>query len=230
MGIIEFGAIPSTNAYAKENIDKLPHFDAVLAAAQTAGRGRRGRAWISQEGGLYFSVVLKPRAANPAFTHAMALSVCDALKACGAPAYIKWPNDVLACGKKLCGILSEAVFENDFLKGIIIGAGINLTQSEIKTDKPAMTLKELGIMPHRKELLNNILELFGQNYDRLSKGGFDAIKAAYKANFPYLGKEINIDSGQGLITGAALDLDGEGRIIVQTAGGLKVVSLGDMDF
>ncbi|MDR1123578.1 MAG: biotin--[acetyl-CoA-carboxylase] ligase [Elusimicrobiota bacterium] len=230
MDIIEFDEIASTNAYAKENIDKLGHFDIVLAAAQTAGRGRGGRAWLSQRGGLYFSVVLKPQAAQPAFTHAMALSVCDTLKSYGAPAYIKWPNDVLAGGKKLCGVLSEAVFENNFLKGIIIGTGINIAQSEIKTDKPAITLKQLGLMPHRKKLLNDILTLFGHNYNRLLKGGFDAIRAAYKANFPYLGKKISIDTGRGIITGTALDLDGAGRILVKTAGGVEAVSLGDMDF
>ncbi|MDR0734184.1 MAG: biotin--[acetyl-CoA-carboxylase] ligase [Elusimicrobiota bacterium] len=230
MGIIEFDALASTNTYAKENIDKLGHFDIVLAAVQTAGRGRRGRTWLSREGGLYFSVVLKPHKAQPAFTHAMALSVCDTLKAYGAPVYIKWPNDVLARGKKLCGILSEAVFENNFLKGIIIGAGINVAQNEVKTDKPAVTLKKLGIAADGKKLLNDILLLFGQNYNRLSEGGFSAIKAAYKANFPYLGKEISIDTGRGLITGSALDLDGEGRILVKTAGGVEAVSLGDMGF
>jgi BirA family biotin operon repressor/biotin-[acetyl-CoA-carboxylase] ligase len=74
------------------------------------------------------------------------------------------------------------------------------------------------------------MTLFGQNYNRLLNGGFDAIKTAYKANFPYLGKEISIDTGRGLITGAALDLDGGGRILVKTAGGVEAVSLGDMGF
>jgi BirA family biotin operon repressor/biotin-[acetyl-CoA-carboxylase] ligase len=230
MKLISFNTLPSTNLYAKKNIDTLNDMDIVLAAAQTAGKGRLGRGWISAEGGLYFSLFLKPAKAGilQNITQAMALSVCCVLRKTGAPAHIKWPNDILCERGKICGILSEAVFEKDFLKGIITGVGINVSQAEIKTDKPAVSLKQLGIKADRQTLLGEIMALFTQNYGRLLEGGFSSIKTDYKALFPYLGKEISISTGHGIIKGIALDLDDEGKILLKTAKGTFAVSAGDM--
>ena len=230
MRIIRFDTLPSTNTYAKENIDNLGHFDIILAGTQTAGRGRLGRSWHSGEGGLYFSLILKPQKAQPALTQAMALSVCTVLRAYGAQVYLKWPNDVLADGKKICGILSEAVFQNNFLKGIIIGVGINISQRQILSDKPAATIKQSGIDIEKQKLLGEVLDLFGQNYSRLQEGGFRLIKTDYKTHFPYLGKEISINAGPRVITGAAFDLDDDGRLLVKTANGIETATAGDMDF
>jgi BirA family biotin operon repressor/biotin-[acetyl-CoA-carboxylase] ligase len=234
MGVISFDTLQSTNTYAKENIASLKHNDIVTARRQTDGRGRKQRSWHSPQGGLYFSLILKPDLTEPdlasTFTQLMALGVLAAVKKAGASVYIKWPNDILSGGKKLCGILSEAVFENNSLKGIIIGVGINVSQTEIKSDKPAVTLSELGVETDSKTLLREVSGNFKTYYSRLLEGGYKLIRPEYKENFPYLGKEITIKTGQREIKGIAHDIDERGRLIIKTENGLITISAGDMDF
>ena len=123
--IIHFDEIDSTNTYLKNNCPQLADGTVVCADRQTAGRGRFDRKWISQDGGLYFSVLVKPQRTDflPNFTQLMAVCVCTAAEELGAKAWLKWPNDVLANGKKLCGILSEAVVTSSGIEGVVIGVG-----------------------------------------------------------------------------------------------------------
>lgn len=120
--------VDSTNNWAKAHLAGLAHLDAVYAASQTAGKGRLGRSWqnAGQEG-LYYTIVCKAPLADPASLPLLAsLAAAGALKELfGLCCQIKWPNDLLAGGKKLCGILCEATPE-----GIVCGIGVNLWQSE----------------------------------------------------------------------------------------------------
>lgn len=234
MNIISFGEIPSTNVWCRKNIEVLRHADVILARSQSAGRGRKQREWSSQEGGLYFSLVLKEGLtaikAPGVLTQLMALAVCKTVKALGAESYIKWPNDVLAQGRKFCGILSEAVFEGRKLEGIIIGVGINLKQKVIESDKPFITLAELGIETEPQALLEQVVRNFEVNYDILQKSGFNALREEYKKAFWYLGKPVKLDIFEEKVWGIAQDIDEEGRLILKTQQGLRTVNIGDMDF
>jgi BirA family biotin operon repressor/biotin-[acetyl-CoA-carboxylase] ligase len=234
MAITLFDCLPSTNVYAKENLKNLNHKDIVLARTQSAGKGRKNRVWLSQEGGLYFSIIIKPQRGKtdflPLLTQAMALSVCRAAQNLKTEAYLKWPNDVLSGGRKFCGISSEAVFESGALLGVVLGVGVNINQSQINADKPATTLKQMGADTNPRDLLENILKIFDGYYAALQAQGFSALRGEYKANFPYLGKEVALQTERGPLAGVARDIDGQGRLIVQTAAGQEALTAGDMDF
>lgn len=120
--------VDSTNSWAKTHLAELSHLDAVYALSQTAGRGRLGRSWQNAgEEALYYTIVCKTPLADAASLPLLAsLAVAGALqKLLGLSCQIKWPNDLLAGGKKLCGILCEST-----PGGIVCGIGINLRQSE----------------------------------------------------------------------------------------------------
>ena len=105
------------------------HGTIVIAERQEAGRGREGRAWASPSGGLYFSAIMRPPlplADVPPITLAIGIAVCDATRAFGAPAALKWPNDVLIGDKKLAGVLVETQSQGGRLDSVIVGIGVNL--------------------------------------------------------------------------------------------------------
>ncbi len=129
--IIVLPETDSTNTRLKELARQgAAHGTAILALRQNAGRGRLGRGFISPEKGLYMSVLLRPECAAeriPTLTPCAALAVCGALESfCGVSTEIKWPNDVLVGGKKLCGILTEGVAGADGRLAAVVGIGINV--------------------------------------------------------------------------------------------------------
>lgn len=236
MRILGFDSLPSTNTYAKEHIKNLLHNDIITADTQSDGRGRMRRLWLSPKGGLYFSVVLKPQGLAPrafcSFTLAMALAVCKTLKNNGVEAYIKWPNDVLCGGKKLCGILSEGVFdESGAFLGLVIGAGLNVSQENLVCDKPAVTLKALGFNFERALLLKEICTLFEGYCNDIYASGFKALQEEFKRHIPALGQVVSLRTAKGFFTGTARDISAEGFLLLQTQeGAVEEFSVGDMDF
>lgn len=126
--------VDSTNLYAKRLAhDGAPEGTAVIAARQSAGRGRLGRTFVSAEGGLYMSVILRPQQPPEKLRHLTAAAAVAAMRSieesCGLKTQIKWMNDLLCGGKKLCGILSETSFcgaQPDF---VVIGVGVNANQT-----------------------------------------------------------------------------------------------------
>src|SRR5947209_14712523 len=132
--ILRFDSLPSTNTEAaRQALLGAPEGLCVVAREQTAGRGRQQRAWASpKDAGLYFSIVLRPQTDArvwPLVTLAAALAVSDALaESCALETDIKWPNDLLAGGRKLCGILAET-FETPRGRAVVLGVGVNLANS-----------------------------------------------------------------------------------------------------
>ena len=120
--------VDSTNLFLRRMADAAPDGTAVIAASQSEGRGRMGRSFLSPEGGLYLSVLLRPKLDPerlPTLTPVAAVAVCRAVEAlCGVRCGIKWPNDVLLSGKKICGILVESVLGEE-KPCVIVGIGIN---------------------------------------------------------------------------------------------------------
>ena len=131
--ILRYESLPSTNTEAaRQAVPGALEGLCIVAREQTAGRGRQQRAWASPAGaGLYFSLVLRPRLemrAWPLLTLMSALAVADALgEACRLETDIKWPNDILAGERKVCGILAETV-ETNAGRAVMVGIGINLKQ------------------------------------------------------------------------------------------------------
>ena len=229
MEILSFEVLPSTNTYACEHFDTLKDGQIVLAKTQTAGRGRKERVWLSYDGGLYFSLVVKLQNFKIDFlgslTQAMALSVCKTLQGIGAKAVLKWPNDILCEGKKICGILSQAVFKGNKLSGVVIGVGVNIAQEKIDSPKPAISLKMLGIKAKKEDVLKNIYQRFEKYYPLVCANGFSAIREEFLNNFPFINKEIKIVKDTQEILGICHGLDDRGQLLIDN----RVVNIGDME-
>jgi len=231
MQILRFDELDSTNAYAKRNCSLLADQTVIRARRQTAGRGRLDRKWISQEGGLYFSLLLKPQLTDflPNLTQLMALCVCRTLRQLGAEACLKWPNDVLVQRQKICGILSEAIFTKNNFEGLVLGVGLNLTQTDLASvGQPATSLALLGIQPDEETLLQDILKQFFDNYTVVLQNGFKVIQADYVRLFPDIGQTVHIQNGTQDVTAAVQTISPEGKLVLKTPEGFIEISIGDM--
>lgn len=241
--IFYYDKLDSTNTLAKKlAAEGCIEGTVVAAGSQTAGRGRLGRTWESPEGkGIYLSVVLRPAIA-PSEIHiitiAASLAAARAIDgATGLESGIKWPNDILAGGKKICGILTEMNCETDRVNYAVCGIGINYSQmtgdfpEELK-DRATSVLslkassgKTEGMpadaAPGRLELIRSLLRELDLTYAAVTKGMGQDIVRLWKSRSLTLGKEISFSSGGGTISGRAIDITGEGRLVVECDGGGK---------
>ena len=209
--IYEYPLLPSTNTTAKEMILSGYREGVVLAQKQSAGRGRLGRSFFS-ENGLFFSVILSPSRCmfEPSFlTSVAAVAVCRTLRARGLDVGIKWVNDLHYENKKVCGILTEAVWGGNEILGYVIGIGLNLEESAFPDE-----LKEIaGALPistqEKKVLLSEILT----ELDIALKAPRSALIAYLSEHSVVLGKPIRFFGA----------LDGEGTAVkIEENGGLTV--------
>ncbi len=212
--IYYYKVVDSTNQRARELGRSKVLF---IAERQLKGRGRYGRVWISKEGGLYFSITLPkllPLEEVPKITLTTGVAIAKALNG-----RIKWPNDVLFEGKKICGILCELVgdVENPL---IIVGIGINVNN---ETPEGGISLREIYNREFRRiEVLNNVLESFESYYLRLIGDGWDEIRREWKELSDTLGKYVRIETARGTYEDYAVDIDLDGGLILKN--GVKVYS------
>lgn len=169
MNFIHLQAVNSTNTYAKTNLEALQHGDVIVADIQTAGRGQKGHLWRSDVvGNIYASIVLKPLNAKPddlpVLTQVLARAIIETLAEYDVVATMKWPNDVIVDGKKIAGILAEAVTQGLQVKGAILGFGVNLAMPQDildSLDQPATSLDLLiGNSVDRDEYLGKVIAKF----------------------------------------------------------------------
>ena len=212
---------------------------AVFAEAQTRGRGRLGRRWISpRRKGLWFSILLRP-ALRPQEATQLTVASATALRRAieqqtGLPAQIKWPNDILAGGKKVAGILTELSAEPDRVRHVILGIGVdvNLSPGEFPPElrKQATSLKiEAGRAIARAELATAILQELDADYARISKGGFAKVADEWEAHGQTIGRNITIQVGDRRLRGRAESLDDDGALLLRTEHGhLERITGGDV--
>src|SRR5512138_578634 len=218
--------IGSTSDRAKELAEEgAEHGEVVIAESQTAGRGRRGRAWISPPGkNLYFSVVLRPdltpsRAAE--LTLVGSLALCDALRQAGVAAGIKWPNDLLVSGRKIAGILTELAAEPDRVHWVVLGAGVNVNARredfppELQ-DQATSVLIERGEPAPRVLFAAACLTALEAWVDVHAEQGFAPIRAAWRERSVTLGREVRVQSDGRDVVGTATDIDDQGALLVRT--------------
>ncbi len=222
-----FRETESTNLLAKEMADSVEEGTVVIAESQTEGRGRLGRKWISPEGGIWLSIVLKPKI-QPQYTPRLTLlaGVCVAktIQSLGLPARIKWPNDVLINGRKVCGILTEMGAEVDLVDYIIVGIGIDAnvdTESfpEEFRDSSTSLKKELGKDVGRVDFVQKLLFEFEALYLNFQKGDFHSILDEWRSMSATIGEWVKISTQTRTIYGEAIGVDGEGALIIQTGEG-----------
>ena len=235
-GTLRYAAtMDSTNAELKRIGSEAPDGSIALCECQTAGRGRLGRAWSSPAGaGIWLSVLLKPdlpAASAPLITFCAALAWREAVMALmPADIRIKWPNDVIADGRKLCGILLELSAEPDRIEYVIVGTGLNVRRDAYPAELAdrAVSLEELGAPPLRRELIVRYLAALEKAVGLVSRGGFAAVREAYTAASCTLGSRVRV-SGAVEMTGVAEAVDDTGALLVRGEDGvLTQVLSGDV--
>ncbi|MHC8659844.1 biotin--[acetyl-CoA-carboxylase] ligase [Bacillus amyloliquefaciens] len=232
--------LPSTQKTAHELAnDGAPEGTLVVADKQTAGRGRMSRVWHSQEGnGIWMSLILRPDVPlqkTPQLTLLSAVAVVQAIEAfTGVQPAIKWPNDLMIHGKKAVGILTELQAEEDRVRSVILGIGINVNQQE--TDFPgelqeiATSLSlEAGEKIDRAGLIQEILQTFEKRYQDYLKHGFTPIKLLWESYAVGLGNELRARTLQGTFYGKSLGIDDEGVLLLETKDGIKKIYSADIE-
>lgn len=232
-----FGTIPSTNDHLRQRGRAAPAWSVVLAESQSAGRGRRGRAWVSPPGNLYLSVSLPPPLPQDKaglIPLVAGLACAEALLEFGVEVRLKWPNDLHAGGRKLGGILAEASSAGAVLDSVVVGIGVNLRADPAHSDPG---LRELatsvatlaGQAPDPCEAAAAILARLFARHAELQAGAGPALLAAWRArSVPWWGQPVEVAVGDRTERGTATDVDGSGALVLtRTDGSLVRLLAGD---
>lgn len=215
--VVRVGRVESTQALAFAlAADGAADGTAVLADSQSAGRGRRGRAWLDEPGAsLLVSVVLRPRlepVGLPLLSLAAAVAVAEALaQVAGVAARLKWPNDVLVGGRKIAGILLESRLGPP--PTVVVGIGVNLTQ---RTFPPSLRAGATSVALEtdrpvaRETLLDALLEALDRWRRSLERGRTAALLERWRALADTLGRTVSIDGAHGV----AVDVDADGALLL----------------
>lgn len=219
----------STNDDAMRRMDAgAPEGTVVIAASQTAGRGRLGRAWHSAPGdGLYLSVVLRPEGPIEQLTRytiASALAACEASRAsCGAPIVIEWPNDLMFEGRKVAGTLAELRSAGGVVTGLVLGTGFNVNQApgDFPADlcERAVSLRTAGggAAVLRERLAADYLTRLGSVTAALKREGWAAIARAWLALAPdAIGRRVEVapERAKPALAGTTAGIDENGALLV----------------
>lgn len=209
-----------------------PHGTAVLAASQTAGRGRLGRPWESPEGGVYVSALLRPDLPPVALTGmplAVATGVASALERFGVEALVKWPNDLRWNGAKLAGVLLELSAETDRTEWLVVGVGLNVRRPPRPTPGAAY-LEDAASACGRAEAAAAVLDGIAEGYLLLAQDGFAAVRERFGRRDALAGAEVSAWDAQGslIARGRAEGVDETGRLRVREGGEVVRVVSGDI--
>lgn len=235
--IVYYDVIDSTNTKCRELAEKnYPQGTVVISEGQTKGKGRLSRHWISPRyKGIYFSVILKPDILPtqvPKMTLLAAVSVANAIRKLTAlQTLIRWPNDILVNGKKLCGILTEMNAEADRVNFIILGIGINASTKMSELPNGATSLAEEGAKDiSRVELFKKILMELEAHYILFTKQGFAPIVRELQNLSAILGSRVKIISHNEKIEGQAQGIDADGALIIRLDNGFqRKILAGDVE-
>ncbi|CUX31815.1 biotin--[acetyl-CoA-carboxylase] ligase [Clostridium sp. C105KSO13] len=238
--IYYFDEIDSTNTRAKQlGEEGALHGTIVVAEEQSAGRGRRGRAWKSPIGSnIYMSILLRPEdippVKAPMLTLVMGLSTAEGLREyTSLDIQIKWPNDIILEGKKLAGILTEMSTEVDFINYIVIGTGINVNMKQLPAEvaEKATSLRlETGRFMRRSEIIAIIMKKFEKNYQIFMENkDLGQLQEKYNNLLITREKEVRIIGTREEYGGYALGINEKGELMVRKSdGAVETVSSGEV--
>jgi BirA family biotin operon repressor/biotin-[acetyl-CoA-carboxylase] ligase len=207
------------------------------ALRQTAGRGRHGRRWFASTGSALLFSLAVPMAADggrmAAATLACGVGAAEALRAAGAPVSIKWPNDLMVEGRKLGGLLCELALDPQGDRTIVVGIGVNLrldASTRDSIDQPATALDQTRMKDEQPEALIGRIACGLLDALRLyDEQGFVPLQPRFMALFAQRDALVDlIELGTRVASGRALGVDGEGRLLLDTAQGLRVCSSGEL--
>lgn len=234
-----YESVDSTNECVKrEAAEGAEEGLLIVGEEQTAGKGRSGRSWVSPKGeAVYFSFLLRPdlRPENvSALTLVMGLSVAQAVRETLAlDVRIKWPNDIVIGGKKICGILTEAAAREGRIEWIVIGTGINVNNTsfdETIRDRATSLLMEAGRTVSRAGILAAVLGFFRKNYVRyMEYGNMSNLIGDYNRLLVSRGEKVRIEDPAGPYTAVSYGIDELGRLLVKRDdGGEERVAAGEV--
>ena len=231
--ILRFETLDSTNTEAARQARQgAAEGVCVVADEQTGGKGRQGRSWTSNQGaGVYMSLILRPAMAPaqlPLITLAAAVAVYEVLsKGFLIEPDIKWPNDILVSGKKICGILAEAV-ETPTGLAVILGIGINL---QTPPDENSTSINaETSFRTTRDEALQAVLSEFAELYDQLAASPASILKMWTERSSYASGLNVRVTLSDGIIEGMTDGLEDSGALRVRLSNGSKkIVHAGDVE-
>ncbi len=236
--IYYYDVTDSTNIRAKELAEEgHPSGTLVVADRQEAGRGRRGRSWDSPSGtGIFMTLLLKPEM-NPnhasMLTLVAAMAVARAISKCaGTEALIKWPNDIVIGGKKICGILTEMSAQFDFINHIVIGIGINVHNEHFPeeiAETAGSIFLQTGKRIRRAELIEQILEQFEHYYAIfMETEDLSGLVKEYNSILVNMNKSVRVLDPKEPFEGKAMGITKKGELIVDTWESRKMVSSGEV--
>jgi BirA family biotin operon repressor/biotin-[acetyl-CoA-carboxylase] ligase len=229
--ILYYPELPSTMDSAKDLARKnCPDFTVVIAGRQTNGRGRLKRQWRSDDGGLYFTMVLRPDLPvllSSRVNFLASLTLAHVLrKLFQIDAAVKWPNDILVDGYKISGMLSELEAETDRILFINIGMGINVNNDPSVVEPGASSIKKIaGREISKKILLDRFLAEFEQ---RLKSAKFENVISEWKKYTVTLNRQVRIVTHKEVSEGLAVDVEQDGALVLELADGShKKIVYGD---
>ena len=236
--ILYFPVVDSTNTKAKQLAEEgYPSGTLVVAEQQDAGRGRRGRGWEARRGtGIFMTLLLKPQidpSGAPMLTLVAALAVSAAIRRItGRPAGIKWPNDIVMNGKKVCGILTEMSAQFDYINHIVIGIGINVHNEDFPGElrgKATSIFLETGRRQNRAELIEEVWEQFDRYYAIfLGTEDLSGLVKEYDAHLVNLHQTVKVLDPKEPFEGKAMGISARGELIVDTWESRRLVSSGEV--
>ena len=234
--------VDSTMLEARRRVSSLSNKSWIFAHLQTAGKGRRGRAWIDPLGNFACTCVIFPKTSIDKFSlssFTAALSLYDTLEHFGnsnADISIKWPNDILLNGKKVAGILLETIAVSKNKIALSIGFGVNLIShprtSELEESAycPTSVLAETGITVDPIELLNRLAFNFANYEATLQVRGFSHLRVLLLNRIHKLGDSIVVKTANEIIIGQFLDINQDGHLILKTGGATRSITAADVYF
>ena len=237
--VLYFDTIDSTNTKAQELAEKgYPSGTLVVADKQESGKGRRGRSWVSPSGtGIFMTLMIKPDI-NPnnasMLTLVAALAVAKAITSVtGEKALIKWPNDIVVNGKKVCGILTEMNAQFDYINNIVVGVGINVHNEsfpeEISQMASSLMIEAGGKRFHRAQIIAETMSYFEQYYDTFLKTqDLSALVREYDELLVNRNKSVRVLDPKEPFDGKAMGITPKGELIVDTWESRKLVSSGEV--
>lgn len=237
--VLYFDTIDSTNTKAQELAEKgYQSGTLVVADKQESGKGRRGRSWVSPSGtGIFMTLMIKPDI-NPnnasMLTLVAALAVAKAITGVtGEEALIKWPNDIVVNGKKVCGILTEMNAQFDYINHIVVGIGINVHNEsfpeEISQMASSLMIEAGGKRFHRAQIIAETMAYFEQYYDTFLKTqDLSALVREYDKLLVNRNKSVRVLDPKEPFDGKAMGITPKGELIVDTWESRKLVSSGEV--